>query len=1064
MTKGFDHLDPATIAALIDRTLDPAARAAAEAHLAGCADCREVWVETSEISAETQGMATTPATAPATVDARRRSGRSWIYAGAGLAAAVLIGVALLWSARANDADPLLAALQPASETNRFADGRLSVPLPWLPPPAETRGASGAAPIATVGAAARLRALADEQGSAASLQAAGIGMLAVGDRAEAVSLLLRASQLAPQDASVHSDLSAAYLEMWRFSAQTTYAARALDEAKRATLLDPKHLPSAFNLALALEAFGLRDEAQRAWDSYLALDATSPWADEARRRRSEGGAQAGPSLSDEYLELETQLLPAWASGGSVQPLRSALEQLGNGADGAIVAMTRAAAETGGLKTSRRACLESAALHIARWINAFESGQSTQALEAAHAAGRNLQCAGLPAADADARRAVSLLELSRFQEAEALASRVLNADGTEHYRRARARAWQIRGLAAYQRAEFSNALEAAHAAAQEAALGRDFEFHAALTAHVADLLSIQGDVAGAWQHLAVAVAGVEHMRSPRRRYSTLARASVNALELRLPGAGLVFADAVIRSSADWSNPVGRAFGYLKRAEALGALERPELVPSNVTFARTLAGGVTPEAVRDEIDAQGRTTQALLAPSPDPATRAGLDTALTHFERTGNRIMQAPVLLARGRWKAGHGETASAEQDWRRGLEIIEDERPQIRDAQLQVSRLDRVWELYEELIDLVVRRDPEAALAISERGRARQLLDALSRTTHPRRPLEGSAMRTWLPAGVRALVYASLPDRLIVWNVDAKGITFVSRAVSRRRLDHLVDLHVGAVRSGAASESLQELSDLLLPRDTSGRGTLLVLPDGPLYRVPFSTLKTSAGHHLAEEATVVIAPSLTAAQAVSTGPHQGRLIPLLVGSSLPAPESGLPRLAGVIAEISMLRSQYPASTVLLDDEAEPAAVLQAMAAHSIFHFAGHALADPVHPRRSRLIMSSTRGERSLSAAEISGAGLKPGTVVILAACDTANGEIYRGEGVMALSRAFVEAGAAAVVGTLWKIDDKQSKEFLSDFHRAFIAERSAPEALARTQRAWLSSKRSAAVWAAFQVTGGL
>ena len=88
-----DHLDPATIAALVDRTLDAAPRAAAEAHLAACADCREVWVETSEMAEAMSGGASGPA---ASGTPRTRSRSRWIYLG-GLAAAAALVLAV-WPA------------------------------------------------------------------------------------------------------------------------------------------------------------------------------------------------------------------------------------------------------------------------------------------------------------------------------------------------------------------------------------------------------------------------------------------------------------------------------------------------------------------------------------------------------------------------------------------------------------------------------------------------------------------------------------------------------------------------------------------------------------------------------------------------------------------------------------------------------------------------------------------------------------------------------------------------------------------------------------------------------
>lgn len=55
----------------------------------------------------------------------------------------------------------------------------------------------------------------------------------------------------------------------------------------------------------------------------------------------------------------------------------------------------------------------------------------------------------------------------------------------------------------------------------------------------------------------------------------------------------------------------------------------------------------------------------------------------------------------------------------------------------------------------------------------------------------------------------------------------------------------------------------------------------------------------------------------------------------------------------------------------------------------------------------------------------MVVLSACETAIGTIYRGEGTISLARSFLYAGARSVMTTLWSIDDVANRDIMLDFY---------------------------------------
>src|SRR5206468_9337074 len=102
----------------------------------------------------------------------------------------------------------------------------------------------------------------------------------GDISRAVPVLEDAADKSSFDARILSDLSAAYLARAAHDNQAQNLARALAAADRAVKADSTLAEASFNRALALERLGHQEEARPAWQTYLQIDNTSVWANEAR----------------------------------------------------------------------------------------------------------------------------------------------------------------------------------------------------------------------------------------------------------------------------------------------------------------------------------------------------------------------------------------------------------------------------------------------------------------------------------------------------------------------------------------------------------------------------------------------------------------------------------------------------------------------------------------------------------------------------------------------------------------------------------------------------------------
>jgi len=150
--------------------------------------------------------------------------------------------------------------------------------------------------------------------------------------------------------------------------------------------------------------------------------------------------------------------------------------------------------------------------------------------------------------------------------------------------------------------------------------------------------------------------------------------------------------------------------------------------------------------------------------------------------------------------------------------------------------------------------------------------------------------------------------------------------------------------------------------------------------------------------------------------------------------------------------------------------LAQYRIIHFATHGFLNSRHPELSGIVLSlvDEKGQDQngfLRAHEIYGLTL-PAELVVLSGCRTGLGKDIRGEGVIGLTRAFMHAGAARVLVSLWDVSDEATAELITRFYRNLLGgeKRSPAAALRAAQTSMAQDKRWSApyFWAGFTLQG--
>ena len=295
-----------------------------------------------------------------------------------------------------------------------------------------------------------------------------------------------------------------------------------------------------------------------------------------------------------------------------------------------------------------------------------------------------------------------------------------------------------------------------------------------------------------------------------------------------------------------------------------------------------------------------------------------------------------------------------------------------------------------------------------------------------------------------------------------------------EHIMPLQVNAglqvTRSPDAKNSSPSLSDqnilqqlfqhLISPvKDLIDGNRLIIVPDGPLFFLPFSSLIDEHGCYLSERYSILITPSLHSLKASMEKPHGPSLgFALFVGN----PTSDLPMAAEEVECLANLFEAIP----ILEHRARKQVLLKLLDKASIIHIAAHG-----KPNSGEIMLASSHSQGSstsisslLTQQDVTNILVKA-RLVVLSCCHTGQGKVTS-EGVIGITRAFLAAGARSVLATLWPINDSATKKFMEKFYEELCQETSVCEALRRTKNFFQEHERqhcrSVEVWAPFTIYG--
>jgi CHAT domain-containing protein len=294
--------------------------------------------------------------------------------------------------------------------------------------------------------------------------------------------------------------------------------------------------------------------------------------------------------------------------------------------------------------------------------------------------------------------------------------------------------------------------------------------------------------------------------------------------------------------------------------------------------------------------------------------------------------------------------------------------------------------------------------------------------------------------------MADTSYMWATTADSVSLYSIG-TRRAIEAAADQFKTAVRSRDNADApgcrLSEMLFSKLPTRLQARQHWLLVPDGGLLDgVPWAALPQAGNGtstSLIARRDVRTLPGeifLSAKKQTINRTFVGVGDPiynqadarLAVGqkrTSKPVRPLRLSRLAGSQTEVeNASRAWKPRSTVLLTAEHATLDELKSAIEHQspgVLHFGVHVLSPDNHPEQAALALSLTpKGFPELLTPEIISTFRVPGSIVVLSGCASQRGKVVPGAGVIGLSRAWLLAGASAVIVSAWPTPDDSGRFF--------------------------------------------
>ncbi|WP_420643953.1 CHAT domain-containing protein [Candidatus Leptofilum sp.] len=291
--------------------------------------------------------------------------------------------------------------------------------------------------------------------------------------------------------------------------------------------------------------------------------------------------------------------------------------------------------------------------------------------------------------------------------------------------------------------------------------------------------------------------------------------------------------------------------------------------------------------------------------------------------------------------------------------------------------------------------------------------------------------LPENCLLLEYFSVRGQLVLFLVTQNAVEAFWLEGNMQQVQNLLQLFQLNIKAVAKSNAAQiklsvkniqgilhKLYQILLePIATkiANYEKLIVIPHGSLHYLPFHALYDGREYLIqSHELSYLPGSSMLGYSQSATNNGNDHVI-TAVGSSYEG------RLPHAVTEASNIAERWQGKAII-EKEASLKRVKQAAEQSTILHLATHGDFRPDSPLFSGLVLA----DGWLTTLDIFNLRLRA-SLVTLSACQTGRSVVGGGDELLGLMRAFLSAGAASLVSTLWAVEDSSTAVLMNLFYEA-------------------------------------